>query len=155
MRLSNSDIEKIKAEIEERKYVIRPKLIEDLRAAREQGDLSENFEYYVAKRENNRNNSRIRYLEKLVSTASIIEDNNNDNQVGVGDEVEIEYEGQDFVGVYTIVSTFFSDSLNSMVSVESPLGKAIIGKKLGERCFVTVNDETQYYVKIRSIKKGK
>lgn len=132
---------------------MRPKLVEDLRAAREQGDLSENFEYYVAKRENNRNNSRIRYLEKLVSTAEVIEENINDDQVGVGDIVDIEYEEDGFVDRYTIVSTFYADSLNNMLSVESPLGKAVVGKMLGERCFVSVSADIEYYVVIKSIQK--
>ena len=59
-RLTKGDVEKIKAEIEDRKINVRPKALEDLKAARAQGDLSENFEYYAAKRFNNQNNSRIR-----------------------------------------------------------------------------------------------
>ena len=72
--MTASDIKKIEEEIEYRKITLRPKLLEDLKEARAQGDLSENFEYYAAKRANNKNNSRIRYLERMIGTAQIIED---------------------------------------------------------------------------------
>lgn len=154
MRLTNDDVERITKEIEERKYELRPKLVESLKEARAQGDLSENFEYYVAKRDNNRNNSRIRYLEKLLKTSTIIKENNNRDQIGVGDKVTIEYEEDGFQDEYIIVSTFAADSLNNMLSVESPVGKAIVGHRVGDRCSFMVNDETSY-VNIISLEKRK
>lgn len=154
MRLSKQDVDKINEEINERKYVLRPKLIEEMKVAREQGDLSENFEYSAAKREKNRNESRIRYLQRLVNTAVILNENHNENQVGVGDTVTILYEDEGVEETYNIVSTFSSDSLNNLISVESPLGRAIVGKNVGDRCLVMVNKQIEYYVNIIKVTKA-
>lgn len=154
MRLSKQDVDKINEEINERKYVLRPKLIEEMKVAREQGDLSENFEYSAAKREKNRNESRIRYLQRLVNTAVILNENHNENQVGVGDTVTILYEDEGVEETYNIVSTFSSDSLNNLISVESPLGRAIVGKNVGDRCLVMVNKQIEYYVNIVKVTKA-
>ena len=88
--LTQSDIDKMEAEIEYRKVTLRPKLLEDLKIARAHGDLSENFEYYAAKREKNMNESRIRYLDRMVRTANIIDDTSAEDEVGINNTVTIE-----------------------------------------------------------------
>lgn len=149
--LTKSDIQKMEEEIEYRKLQLRPGLIEAVKEARAQGDLSENFEYYAAKREKNKNESRIRYLEKMIKTANVIEDASKEDEVGMNNTVEVYFEEDDLVETYRIVTTVRSDALNQMISIESPLGKALMGKKVGDRVEVVVNPSYSYYVQIRKI----
>ncbi len=151
--LTASDIKKIEEEIEYRKVTLRPKLLENLKEARAQGDLSENFEYYVAKRENNKNNSRIRYLEKMINTANVIEDTSKDDEIGMNSLVTLYFEDDDLEETYKIVTGIRSDSLKGSVSIESPLGKALLHHKVGDRVEVQVNENFSYFVVIRDFKK--
>ena len=153
--LTASDVAKMEAEIEHRKLVLRPKLIEAVKEARAQGDLSENFEYYAAKREKNRNESRIRYLERMVRTAVVVSDESGADEVGLNNTVTVYFEEDDETEVYRLVTTVREDSLNGLISKESPLGAALMGHKEGDRVKVTVNDDYSYYVVIRNIEKGK
>ena len=152
-QLTRKDIEDMQAEIENRKVVIRPKLLEAVKEARAHGDLSENFEYYAAKKEKNANESRIRFLERMIKTAEIIEDNSAEDEVGVNDTVEILFEEDNTTDSLTIVSTMRGDSLKKLVSVESPIGKALLGHKVEDRVEVFVNKDFSYYVKILKISK--
>ncbi len=133
--LTKKDIEAMLAEIEHRKCVVRKELLEDVKTARAHGDLSENFEYKAAKQAKNQNESRIRYLEKMVKTAIVIEDTSQD------DEVE----------EFKIVTTVRGNSLKNLVSTESPIGKAVLGHKVGDKCWVAINEKAGYYVEIKSI----
>ncbi len=150
-QLTKSDIKKMQEEIEYRKLVVRKEALEAVKEARAQGDLSENFEYYAAKKDKNQNESRIRYLEKMIKTAEIIDDTSADDEVGMNNTVEVYFEEDDEVETFRIVTTVRGDSLNGLISVESPIGKAIYGKKVGDRVKVKVNEEYEYYVVIRSI----
>ena len=141
----------MQAEIDERKVVIRPKLLEAVKEARAQGDLSENFEYYAAKREKNKNESRIRFLERMIKTAEVLEDTSAKDEVGVNNTVTIEFEDDNTTQELTIVSTVRGDSLNGLVSVESPIGKALLGHKEGDRVEVVVNTNVSYFVKVLKI----
>ena len=152
--LTASDIAKMEAEIEDRKLNQRPKLIEAVKEARAQGDLSENFEYYAAKREKNRNESRIRYLERMVRTARVVSDASAEDEVGLNNSVTVFFEEDNEEETYRIVTTIREDSLNGIISKESPLGKALMGHKVGDRVKITVNPEYSYYVVIRSIDKS-
>ncbi|MCM1102685.1 MAG: transcription elongation factor GreA [Clostridium sp.] len=151
--LTASDLAKIEAEIEERRLVLRPKLIEAVKEARAQGDLSENFEYYAAKREKNRNESRIRYLERMVRTAVVISDESKADEVGLNNTVTVLFEEENETETYRIVTTVREDSLNGLISKESPLGAALIGHREGERVCVQVNADYAYHVKILKIEK--
>lgn len=152
-RLTQNDIQKMKDEIEHRKLVIRKEAIEAVKEARAQGDLSENFEYYAAKKYKNQNESRIRYLERMIRTAEVFEDTSAPDEVGMNNTVEVYFEEDDEVENYRIVTTVRENSLEGRISVESPIGKAIYGKKVGDRVKVRVNDNYEYYVVIRSITK--
>lgn len=152
-QLTRSDVEKIEAEIYDRKINVRHKLLEAVKEARAQGDLSENFEYYAAKRDKNKNEGRIRYLEKMLRTAEIIDDSSKDDEVGLNNTVELYIPEDDEVETYRIVTSIRNDALNGLISIESPIGKAIMGKKVGDRCMVKVNDDYSYEVEIRSITK--
>lgn len=152
--LTQSDIDKMEKEIEYRKLELRPKLIEDVKVARAQGDLSENFEYYAAKREKNINESRIRYLERMVKTANIIDDSSKEDEVGINNTVTIELVEDHEIEQYKIVTTIRSNSLNGLISIESPLGKALMGHKVGETVSVKVNDNYSYDVIINDIDKS-
>ena len=152
-RLMKSDVEKIKQEIEHRKLVERPKLIEAVKEARAQGDLSENFEYHAAKKDKNRNESRIRYLERMLKNAEVIEDNSKEDEVGLNNPVDVYFEDDDETETYKLVTSIRGNSMKGLISIESPLGKAIRGHKVGERVMVKINETTGYYVEIRSISK--
>jgi len=150
-QLTQKDIEAMEAEIEERKLVVRPKLLEAVKEARAHGDLSENFEYYAAKKEKNKNESRIRFLERMIKTAQVIPDESKEDEIGMNNTVEVEFEEDGAVEKYKIVTTMRGNSLEGLVSVESPIGKALLGHKAGDRVFVKVNEEYGYYLIVRSI----
>lgn len=152
-RLTLSDIKKMEEEIEHRKIVVRKELLEAVKDARAQGDLSENFEYYAAKREKNRNEGRIRYLERMIKTAEIIDDSSKDDEVGMNNSVEVLIEEDQSVETYRLVTTVRGNSLEGLISNESPLGKALLGKKVGDRVYVEVNPDYGYYVKVLNIDK--
>ena len=151
--LTQSDIDKMKAEIEHRKVVVRHELLEQVVAARAHGDLSENFEYHAAKKEKNKNESRIRYLERMIRTANVIDDSSAEDEVGINNTVTVEYIEDKETEEYKLVTTVRADSFKNLVSIESPLGKAIIGKKEGDIVKVHVNDNISYDVKIIKIDK--
>lgn len=153
-QLTQKDIEAMEAEIEERKLVIRPKLLESVKEARAQGDLSENFEYYAAKREKNKNESRIRFLERMIKTAEIIPDDSREDEIGMNTRVKVEFEEDGLVESYKLVTTMRGNSLEGLVSVESPIGKALLGHKVGDRVYVEVNASYGYYLIIREIEKN-
>lgn len=151
--LTQSDIDKMKAEIEHRKVVVRHELLEHVVAARAHGDLSENFEYHAAKKEKNKNESRIRYLERMIRTANVIDDSSADDEVGINNTVTIEYVEDKEIETYKIVTTVRADSFKNLISIEAPLGKAIIGRKEGDVVNVKVNENISYDVKIVKIDK--
>lgn len=149
--LTRKDIEDMEAEIEHRKVVVRKELLEHVKEARSHGDLSENFEYYAAKKEKNQNEGRIRYLERMIRTAKIVEDEAGEDEIGINKTVTVYVEEDDCEEVYKIVTTVRRDSLNGLVSIESPLGRALMGHKVGDRVEITVNKDYSYYVVIRKI----
>lgn len=150
-RLTKSDIKKMEEEIEYRKLVVRKEALEAVKEARAQGDLSENFEYHAAKKDKNKNESRIRYLERMIKTAQIVEDASSEDEVGMNNKVVLYFEEDDCCETYKIVTTIRGNSLKGMISIDSPLGKAVVGKKVGDRVAVKVNDDYQYFVQIKEI----
>lgn len=154
-KLTKNDVQKIEAEIEHRKLVVRKEAIEAVKEARAQGDLSENFEYYAAKKDKNKNESRIRYLERMLKTAEIISEDSKDDEVGLNNTVSLYFEDDDETETYRIVTSIRGDSLKNMISIESPIGKAVMGHKEGDRVYVKVNDSIGYYVVIKSIENTK
>lgn len=149
--LTKSDIEKMEAEIEHRKVVVRHELLEHVKTARAQGDLSENFEYYAAKKEKNKNESRIRYLERMIRTANVVDDSSADDEVGINNTVTVEFIEDKETETYRIVTTVRVDTFKNMISIDSPLGKALMGHKVGDIVNVKVNDNVNYDVKIIDI----
>lgn len=149
--LTPGDIKKMEEEIEHRKLVVRPKALEDVKTARAHGDLSENFEYHAAKKVKNQNESRIRYLERMIRTAKVISEDSADDEVGINNTVTVEFADDGSVETYRIVTTVRGNSLENMISNESPLGKALLGKKEGDTVHVQVNETVGYDVKIIKI----
>lgn len=154
-RLTRSDIQKMEEEIEYRKLTLRHELLDDVKEARAHGDLSENFEYHAAKRAKNKNESRIRYLERMIRTADIIEDDSADDEVGMNNLVTVLFDDDGTEETYKIVTSVRSDSLNNLITIESPLGKALLKHKVGDKVKVTVNDSVSYYVTIKNIDNNK
>ena len=152
--LTEVDIRKMQEEIDYRMRVVRPKCIEDLKTARGFGDLSENYEYKAAKQELRRCDSRLRYLKKMIATAKVIQADAREGVAGLFDRVEIEYEDEGDTETITLMTTLREDAVNGIISKESPLGRAVMGRRVGDRVVVKVNDEISYPVVIRSIRKG-
>ena len=150
-KLTKKDIEKLQEEIDHRKLVVRKEALEALKEARAQGDLSENFEYYAAKRDKNKNESRIRYLERMIKTAEVVSEESRDDEVGLNNTVTIYVEEDDCEETYRIVTTVRENTLKGLISNESPLGKALLGHKVEERIYVEVNKDYGYYVVIKKI----
>ena len=157
-KLTKDDIKKIQAEIDERKLVLRPKILEDLKAARAQGDLSENFEYYAAKKNNRENNSRIEYLENMIKHAIILDDDDT-NGVSLNNTVKVKFVevGTDEISweeeVYKVVTSIRADSMQNKISIESPLGKALLNKNINEIVKVVLENGSSYELKIIEIDK--
>ena len=150
-QLTESDVKKIQEEIDYRKLVVRKSAIEAVKEARAQGDLSENFEYYAAKKDKNKNESRIRYLERMLKTAKIVTDTTKKDEAGLNDLVEIYFPDDDETETYKLVTSIRGNSLDNRISIESPIGKALLGHKEGERVYIKVNDDFGYYVVIRKV----
>ena len=152
-QLTQSDVKKIKEEIEYRKLVVRKRELEAVKEARAQGDLSENFEYKAAKQDKNRNESRIRSLERMLKNARIISDDSGEDEVGINNTVEVYFEDDDETETYRLVTSVRGNSLQGLISIESPLGKAIKGRKAGDRVKVKTNGDNGYYVVVKKIEK--
>ena len=152
--LTAVDIKKMQEEVDYRRLQLRPQLLEDVKTAREFGDLSENFEYKAAKREKNRNDSRIRYLERMIKTAKVIDADSKPDEIGLFDKVVIYIEEDEEEQNIELVTTLRQNALKGLISKESPVGKAVMGHKAGDRVLVQVNDKYSYYIQIRSVENG-
>lgn len=152
-QLTESDVKKIQEEIEYRKLVVRKEALEAVKEARAQGDLSENFEYHAAKKDKNINERRIRYLERMLKNARIVSDQSRSDEVGLNNTVEVYFEDEDETETYKLVTSIRGNSMKGMISIESPLGKAIRGHKVGDRVLVKINENAGYYVEIKAISK--
>lgn len=150
-QLTRSDVKKIEEEIRYRKLVVRKDAIEAVKEARAQGDLSENFEYYAAKKDKNANESRIRYLERMLKNARVISDSSKSDEAGINNWVTVYFEEDDVEETYKLVTSIRGNSLKNLVSIESPIGKAIRGRRVGDRVLVQVNEKVSYYLVIRKI----
>ena len=151
--LTKVDLEKMREEIEYRTRVLRPKLIEEVQRTRAFGDLSENYEYKTAKQEMNRNNSRIRYLERMIKTAKVIDTASGSDEVGLFDRVEIYMPEDDETDVIRVVTTVRCDPRKGLISKESPFGQAVLGRRVGETITVQVSESYSYQAVIKSITK--
>ena len=153
-RLTENDVKKIQAEIEYRKLTVRKEAIEAVKEARAQGDLSENFEYYAAKKDKNKNESRIRYLERMLNTAEIVSEDSKADEAGMNNVIEVYFEDDDETETYKLVTSIRGNSLDNKISIESPLGKAILGHREGDRVWVKINERAGYYIVIKKILKN-
>lgn len=153
-RLTENDVKKIQAEIEYRKLTVRKEAIEAVKEARVQGDLSENFEYYAAKKDKNKNEIRIRYLERMLKTAEIVSEDSKADEAGMNNVIEVYFEDDDETETYKLVTSIRGNSLDNKISIESPLGKAILGHREGDRVWVKINERAGYYIVIKKILKN-
>ena len=152
--LTQVDIDKMKEELEYRISVVRPQILEEVKLTRSYGDLSENAEYHAAKRERGRNESRIRYLRNMIKTAKIISPESRDGEVGLFDTVKYLVEEDGAEETVRIVTSLRRNSLEGLITRESPMGKALIGRHEGERVCVKVNENYSYFIVIKKIEKG-
>ena len=149
--LTKMDLKKMQEELDYRRITLRPQLLEEVKVARSFGDLSENFEYHAAKKDKNAYESCIRYLERMIKTAVVVSDESKSDEVGINNKVTLYFEDDDEEEVYTLVTTVRGNSLKGWISTESPIGKAILGHKVGDRVYVEINANAGYYVEIRAI----
>ena len=152
--LTKKDIELMKKELDERRIVLRPKLLEAVKVARAFGDLSENFEYKAAKQEKNKNESRIRFLENMIRTARVIDEGGKNGGVALYDRVTVYLPEDGETEVLQVVTTMRKDPLKGIISRESPVGRALLGKKLGDIVHIQVDEHYGYDMVIRAIEKG-
>ena len=152
--LTAIDLQKMREELNYRRITLRPQLLEEVKVARGFGDLSENFEYKAAKQEKNKNESRIRYLENMIKTARIIEDHSDSDTVGLYDKVTIWLEEDEEEETWQVVTTVRQDVSHGLISKESPMGSALMGRKIGDRFLVQVNENFGYWAQVRAIEKG-
>lgn len=150
-QLTRSDVRKIEEEIEYRKLVVRKEALEAVKEARAHGDLSENFEYHAAKKDKNKNESRIRYLERILKTAVIVSDSSREDEVGINNTVTVYFEEDDEEQVFRLVTSIRGNSMKNRISTESPIGKAILGHKVGDRIQIKVSEDYSYYIVIKQI----
>ena len=153
--LTREDLRKMREELDYRRLTLMPELIEEVKRTRAFGDLSENFEYKAAKQAQNKNRSRIRYLEGMIKTAQVYEDRSADDQVGLFDKVEIYMPEDDETEVIQVVTTVRCDPRKGLISKESPFGKQVLGKRVGDRFTVRVDDSYSYEAEVRAITKTK
>ena len=139
-QLTKKDIQKMEEEIEYRRVVVRKEALEAVKEARSHGDLSENFEYHAAKKDKNRNESRIRYLQRMIRTAKIVSDDSKEDEIGLNNTVKIYFEDDDECETFKLVTTVRGNSISGLISTESPLGKALLGHKVDDRVYVQVNE---------------
>ena len=151
--LTQVDIDKMKEELQHRIQVLRPQLIEEVKVARSFGDLSENFEYKAAKREKNRNDSRIRYLQNMIKTAVVIDGTSQGEGIALFDKVTFLVEDDGTQETIQLVTTLRQDALKGLISKESPVGKALLGHKVGDRVKIQVSDTFAYYVQIQQVER--
>ena len=153
-KLTRKDIEEMQKEIEYRKNEIAPKLRAMVKAAKEQGDLSENDGYHSARREFRANETRIAYLEEMITSAVVIKIDSKTDEVGLFDEVDVRYNEDEEDGTVRIVTTLRNDVTKNCISKESPMGKALLGKKVGDVVTVRVSPEYSYTMTVKAIRKG-
>lgn len=154
-KMTKGDIEKMQAEIDERKLVERPKILAELKEAKAQGDLSENFEYHEAKQARNRNDSRIRYLEQMIRTAVIVDESAaDDDEVGMDKPVTVYFPEDDEEETFRIVTSIRGNSLEGLVSIDSPIGKALLHHRVGETVTVQPENGEAYDIEIRKVGKA-
>ena len=152
--LTEVDIRKMQEEIDYRMKVVRPKCVEDLATAAAFGDRSENYEYKAAKQELRRCDSRLRYLRRMIATAKVVKSDTREGVAGLFDRVTIEYVEDGDTETITLMTTLREDAMKGIISKESPLGRAVMGRRVGETALVKVNDEISYHVKVLKVEKG-
>lgn len=152
--LTQIDIQKMQEELDYRTTTLRPEIIEEVKRCRAFGDLSENYEYKAAKQAQRQNDSRMRYLQNMIKTAKIIDDTTGDDQIGLFDKVTVYMEEDDEEQVIQIVTTVRCDPMKGYISKESPLGKAVLGRKVGDKLTIRVSDDYSYDLEIRKLEKA-
>ncbi len=151
--LTREDLKKMREELDYRRLELMPGLIEEVKRTRAFGDLSENFEYKAAKQAQNKNRSRIRYLENMIKTARVIEDRAGADEVGLFDRVELYLPEDDETETLQVVTTVRCDPRRGLISKESPMGRQLLGKRVGDRFTVQVDERYSYTAEVRSITK--
>lgn len=151
--LTKNDISLMQSELDERRIKTRPHLLIAVKEARAFGDLSENFEYKAAKQEKNQNEGRIRFLERMIASAVVVTEQTAEDAVGLYDKVSVYLEDEGVTETYQIVTTMRQNILEGLVSRESPIGKAMLGRKIGERFYIPVSESYGYYGQVKAVEK--
>lgn len=151
--LTPQDIEIMQKELDYRRIELMPELLEEVKRTRAFGDLSENYEYKAAKQAQNANRKRIRYLTRMIQNSTVIADTSAADEVGLFDQVELYFEEDDETQTVQVVSTVRCDPREGRISRESPLGRVLLGHRVGDKVTVKVSEQYSYEVEIRAITK--
>jgi transcription elongation factor GreA len=146
-RLTRAGVDELQAELDTL-IAKRAGIADAIKSAREQGDLTENAEYQSARADQERNEARISELENIVQNAEIIRKPRGDSKVQLGSTVKLKGTGKS--KEFQVVGTVEADPLSGKISDESPIGQAMLGKKVGDTVEITTPTETRAY-KIASI----
>ena len=151
-KLTKQDIALMEKELEDRRLNIRPAIMEEVKRTRAFGDLSENYEYKAAKDAQRKNDSRMRYLENMIKTAKIIdEDRGRPGGAKLYDRVTLWLPEDEEEMIVQVVSTVRTDPSQGRISLESPLGKAVLGSQVGDVLTVNVSETYSYDAEVRAI----
>lgn len=153
-RLTETQIQEMKVDILRKKMALRKEVIKLIVAIRKNGNLDENPEYRAARKQVSKNISRIRYLEKKIYSATVIEAEPEEDEIDLNSWVEIQYENLPRVERYKLIDHTRIDGQHQYISIKSPVGQAIFKHRVNDRVFVKVNDTNGYYVIIKSIEKN-
>ncbi|MBQ6661856.1 MAG: transcription elongation factor GreA [Lachnospiraceae bacterium] len=152
--VTQDDVNQMRAEIDRLNFDEAPAIRTALNEARAQGDLSENAEYTAAKRNLRRLESRVRYLDNMIRTAKILQEPETaEDQVGITNKVSLFSEKTGRNMTIRIVTTVCANPLTGMISIESPIGKAIYLHKVNERLLVQMESGETFFVTILSVDK--
>lgn len=150
-KLTEENIKKLKEELEYRMTVKRAEIAKEKLVAAAHGDRSENAEYKEACANYRENDNRIQYLLTMISTATLIDDKNVDNSIlGINSKARIKFIEDEYEVIVTLVTTMDVDPENMRISIESDLGKALSGKKVGDKVEVDAPGE-KYTVEVLEI----
>ncbi len=152
--LTKKDIQLMEEELNHRRIVLRPQLLEEVKVARAFGDLSENFEYKAAKQDKNKNEKRIRFLENMIRTAVVVDTSSANGGVALYDRVTVHLEEDDETEVWQLVTTVRQDVQRGFISKESPVGMALMGRHVGDRIAIQPSKEYRYHIVIKDIQGG-
>lgn len=149
--LTKEGVEKLRAELEELKDVKRPEVVRQLQEARAQGDLSENADYDAAREAQAQTEGRIKEIENILDNYKIIRVTSNDDKVNIGKTIKIKFIERKKEATYKLVGTIEANPAQNLISIESPVGKSVLGTSVGDTVSVRLENGNTFHVEVLEI----